>query len=64
MQDHVAAQYVYIADNVIKDFIAPKRLGWKTLGVSRYAQQMSPPSPQHAPDRWISSFQEVPPLLC
>jgi putative hydrolase of the HAD superfamily len=31
MQDHICDNYVYVADNPNKDFIAPNNLGWKTI---------------------------------
>ena len=34
IEDHfMACTYCYVADNLRKDFIAPNRLGWKTIGL-------------------------------
>jgi putative hydrolase of the HAD superfamily len=35
MTGHSGAECVYIADNPLKDFIAPRTLGWKTVRVRR-----------------------------
>jgi putative hydrolase of the HAD superfamily len=35
MQRHPGLQYIYIADNPAKDFVAPNLLGWKTVQILR-----------------------------
>jgi putative hydrolase of the HAD superfamily len=53
--------YVYIADNPIKDFIAPKSLGWQTIHVERpiniYYQAQVPK--EHRADRVVGSLREL-----
>jgi putative hydrolase of the HAD superfamily len=56
--------YYYIADNLKKDFIAPRKLGWKTIGIAdnglhihhenyRYLDD------DHKPGQFIRSFAEL-----
>ena len=42
MSDFPAANYVYIADNPVKDFVGPNRLGWKTIGVRDGGRNIHP----------------------
>lgn len=63
MADLPAARYLYIADNPAKDFVAPKALGWRTVGVigegSRvHARDEALPS-THQPDMWIANFADL-----
>lgn len=65
MEEWPERSYAYIADNPAKDFIAPKALGWKTVGVRRlnslYADIDAPDDAQ--PDHWVASVNEALPLL-
>lgn len=51
-------QYVYIADNPKKDFLAPRSMGWTTLGALWVSPRIHPiPSnlPQsYLPNEWVS----------
>lgn len=63
MNDFAAARYVYVADNPAKDFVAPKALGWLTIGVRSGAdgvhdQAGSFPA-THTPDVWIDDVQHL-----
>lgn len=55
------SQYVYIADNPIKDFIAPKSLGWQTIQIERplniYFGTEVPA--EHRAHRTVSSLREL-----
>jgi putative hydrolase of the HAD superfamily len=53
---------VYVADNPIKDFIAPKSLGWGTVQISRPDGIHGRPAPSeaHAAAHEISSFADLP----
>lgn len=57
----VAHEFVYIADNPSKDFIAPRRLGWKTIRVRRpegeYAKLCADPT--FEADRTLTSLREL-----
>lgn len=60
--DMLPHELVYIADNPIKDFLAPKRLGWHTVRLRLTPQQsfvQAPASSDHAPDREVSSITEL-----
>jgi putative hydrolase of the HAD superfamily len=64
MQNLSASQYVYIADNPAKDFIAPNRLGWVTIGIKDAGQNIHPLDMDHLsseqmPTFWVSDLSEV-----
>ena len=51
---------VYIGDNLAKDFIAPNRLGWTTIGVRDRGFNIHPQDPTstpepHLPDLWVAA---------
>lgn len=56
-------QYLYIGDNPAKDFIAPNRLGWITVGLKSNGrnvhQQRVEPGGQHLPTGWVEHLTEV-----
>lgn len=56
---------VYVADNTSKDFITPRRLGWRTVQIVRPgALHIAPPqSPDHAADAIITSLADLNPVL-
>jgi putative hydrolase of the HAD superfamily len=55
-----AHEFVYVADNPIKDFVTPRRLGWKTVRVRRpegeYAWRCAEPAMEA--DRTVTSLRE------
>lgn len=60
----VGTVYYYIADNVKKDFIAPKELGWNTVGLLDNGKNIHFDSYQHSnsyklPDDYIIDFKEL-----
>jgi len=51
--DPAVREYVYVADNPAKDFIGPRRLGWKTVRVRRgqgLYSSVEPPEADYAAD--------------
>lgn len=59
-----ASIYLYVADNPLKDFAAPKRLGWVTVRVRRpgglhYAVE----NPEITPDHEMGDCSQLPQLL-
>ena len=55
-------QLVYIGDNPAKDFIAPKRLGWRTIRLKIQGQlhyDKQPLNDAAAPDYVLNSVQEL-----
>lgn len=64
MRDMPAAQYVYIGDNPVKDFLAPNRLGWMTVGVrggarNVHRQLVAGLTAEHQPSAWVDSLEAV-----
>jgi putative hydrolase of the HAD superfamily len=57
--------YVYVADNPRKDFIAPRRLGWKTIRFQRTGGEHSDykARPEEAADRDIVSLRQLKEIL-
>jgi putative hydrolase of the HAD superfamily len=51
-------RFVYVGNDVTKDFIAPNRLGWQTVcvlddGLHIHPQRLSGLSPEALPNIWI-----------
>jgi len=59
--DLAAHEFVYVADNPSKDFVAPRKLGWKTIRVRRpegeHAQLSTDPTLEA--DRTLASLREL-----
>lgn len=55
--------YYYIGDNFSKDFIAPNRLGWNTIGIIDKGNHIHPQDKQletlYLPHYTINSFSEI-----
>jgi len=68
--DISAKQYIYIADNPEKDFLAPNTLGWLTVGVidrgkNIHSQIVKDLPNEYSPSFWIGSLSELlPQTLC
>ena len=65
---HIQAQYrlpghacLYVADNPAKDFVAPRRLGWRSVRIKRPdgVHLAAPALPDHAADFEIETFAEL-----
>jgi len=57
-------KYYYIGDNLKKDFVAPKAMGWKTIGIidnglNIHYDQYLYWNETHIPGEFISSFKEL-----
>lgn len=53
---------VYVGDNPAKDFLSPRRLGWRTLRIRRPGglhEKAEPADAAHAPDAEIASLDQV-----
>jgi putative hydrolase of the HAD superfamily len=63
------SSYVYVGDNLAKDFIAPNQMGWYTVGIRNdgrniHTQDLSLVTADVArPKIWVSDFAEVPQIL-
>lgn len=63
-RDFPAEQYVYVADNVQKDFLGCKPLGWLCIGMRgndrNIHSQLTLGLPEAAlPDYWVNSWEEL-----
>jgi putative hydrolase of the HAD superfamily len=59
-----AARYLYVADNPLKDFAAPKQLGWLTVRVRRkYGLHYSVENPDQRPDFEMPDCSTLPHLI-
>lgn len=61
-----AERTVYIADNVAKDFLGARKVGMATIWFRHPAGEYSgqaPPSPRHAPDLSVSSWDGLQKIL-
>ena len=63
MQRWPGKRYVYIGDNPRKDFIAPNRLGWLTLGLVDCGANIHPQrrdqGGEDAPQHWIDRLEDA-----
>lgn len=69
MRDFPASTYVYVGDNPRKDFLAPKSLNWKTIGLrgderNIHSQSCIDLQDEHLPDFWINQLEELLDLQC
>jgi len=69
MSDFPAKQYAYIADNPVKDFVAPNSLGWKSIGVRDGGRNIHPQlvddvAPECLPHIWVRGFSDIVQNLC
>ncbi|RTY34904.1 HAD family hydrolase [Chlorobium phaeovibrioides] len=67
-KDFSAEKYVYVADNVQKDFLGCKPLGWLGIGMQgndrNIYSQLTQGLPEAAlPDYWVNSWEELTELL-
>lgn len=57
------AQFWYVGDNVAKDFFAPNKLGWTTIGLKddgrNIHKQIELKGVGYMPNKWIDSLSEL-----
>jgi putative hydrolase of the HAD superfamily len=64
MRRHPGCRFVYVADNPEKDFQAPNRLGWTTIGVlSGRRVACNSASAADLPAHWVGEFADISSLL-
>ena len=56
--------YIYVGDNVSKDFITPNKMGWVTIGIKDnglniHQQSISDFSEDYLPNFWIESIADL-----
>ncbi|MCP1771753.1 putative hydrolase of the HAD superfamily [Neisseria perflava] len=61
-------RFIYIGDNIKKDFVTPNRLGWLTIGLQASSRNIHRHSaadfpPEHQPHRWIGTLDELSGLI-
>ena len=65
MRRHPGARFVYVADNLGKDFVAPRALGWASVHIHRpegvHAQ--ATPHAEGAPDITLATLTNLPAAL-
>jgi putative hydrolase of the HAD superfamily len=63
MDNEVVKQYYYFGDNLSKDFITPKKLGWYCIGIQDnnniYKQYMSEYPSEFLPHIFINEFTDI-----
>lgn len=69
MRDFPAKQFIYIGDNPKKDFIAPNKLGWQTIGLrgnekNIYEQSCEGLPVANQPLMWINSLNQLFEVSC
>jgi len=61
-------QYLYIGDNLEKDFLTPNKLGWKTYGLKNRGNNVHPQPHKttekiYMPQVWLNKLSELIPLV-
>jgi putative hydrolase of the HAD superfamily len=64
MRDMPAKKYIYVGDNPLKDFLAPNKLKWLTIGIKGskrniYSQNLKKKNKKYLPQFWIKNFSEI-----
>ena len=61
--------WLYIGDNIKKDFVTPNRRGWRTIGLHAaphniHRHEAADFPDEHQPHHWINHLEEIKDLLC
>lgn len=69
MESYPAENYIYVGDNPKKDFFAPKKLGWKTIGLiaddrNIHLQELCRLSEDYLPHLWIKKLSQIKSYIC
>lgn len=61
-----APNYVYVGNDVHKDFAGPRELGWLTIGVNKYNGEIAVKGKVEGvqPDYWAENLSDVLDLIC
>jgi putative hydrolase of the HAD superfamily len=67
-KDYPAEHYIYVADNVQKDFLGCNPLGWVSIGMrgdehNIYSQAIQGLPERALPDFWVNNWEELTELL-
>lgn len=57
-------EFVYVGDNIKKDFVTPNQLGWMTIGLKDSGRNVHPQnitglSEDYLPKKWVDSIAEL-----
>ena len=63
------SQFVYVGDNLNKDFVTPNKMQWQTIcikdkGINIHPQIVDDVSEEYLPALWVSRFNELKGLVC
>ncbi|MEZ9590565.1 HAD family hydrolase [Vibrio breoganii] len=63
MQSMPSENYIYIGDNLNKDFVTPNKLGWYTIGIRDSGQNIHTQNiivdEEYRPKEWLSSIEDL-----
>lgn len=67
-QQYPNKQYIYVGDNIAKDFVTPNKLGWLTIGILPKQNNIHQHQEKHfdtnyQPQVWLNGIEELPQLL-
>lgn len=59
-----AKRFIYIGDNIKKDFVAPNKLGWLSIGIMPKPHNIHQAEPEqygreYQPTLWINTLEEL-----
>ncbi|EHI9277789.1 HAD-IA family hydrolase [Vibrio vulnificus] len=62
-------QFIYVGDNIKKDFLTPNRMGWMTIGIKDagyniHSQDLRVVKSSYLPKIWIDSVSNIQDFLC
>ncbi|PSW11202.1 2-haloalkanoic acid dehalogenase [Photobacterium rosenbergii] len=61
--------FVYVGDNIKKDFVTPNQMGWVTIGLKDNGRNIHPQhlhniEPHFLPTVWVDSLEEIKSFIC
>ena len=67
-QHYPDKQYIYVGDNIVKDFVTPNRLGWLTIGIlpkkeNIHRHHASHFDSEYHPHIWLENLNRLPALF-
>lgn len=63
------SQFIYVGDNLNKDFITPNKMKWQTIcikdsGTNIHPQKVDNVSEEYLPALWVRKFNDIKGLVC
>jgi putative hydrolase of the HAD superfamily len=64
-----AKSFVYVGDNIKKDFVTPNQMGWVTIGLKDNGRNIHPQhfddiDPRFLPSIWVNSLKDIKSFIC